>query len=87
MRRIIKNGIIRAGYGTNTDRYHQLYAIIYDKEKYKSTNNNDFISKGTLENIKNDYVEEGLQASQTIENLNKKINNLESLVPARTSTR
>lgn len=83
---INKAGIIKMGNGANlAGNNMRISAELYNKESYETINNYTFIGKGTLENIKEKYVEEGLQASETIEKLNKKINDLESLVPVRTS--
>lgn len=63
-----KPGVIGVGtyYACSATRTGYLYAITQTLDKYNSVNANGFISKGTLENIKDDYIKRGL-TENTIE--------------------
>jgi hypothetical protein len=60
-----KGGVYRnsATYNVDTSTGGLLRCIINSLAQYKNRATNAFVSKGTLENIKDTYVNEGLQAS------------------------
>lgn len=55
-------GVLRTSgdYATNRDGYGNLFALGRTTSEYKSGSSHMFISKTTLENIKDDYVKRGL---------------------------
>ena len=46
-----KGGVIKTGYGSNVDSNGNLYASNFSYANYQTAGNNNFISKGTLENV------------------------------------
>lgn len=75
-----KGGVIKGNLnGFNVDSSGTPSANVYTKETYDSGNESIFISKGTLENIKNDYV-------GTSEPINVLNDNLDNIVPKQTAT-
>ena len=75
-----KGGVIKGNLnGFNVDSSGTPLANVYNKESYDSANESVFISKGTLENIKNDYV-------GTSEPINVLNDTLDNIVPKQTAT-
>lgn len=75
-----KGGVIKGNLnGFNVDPSGTPLANVYNKENYDSANESVFISKGTLENIKDDYV-------GTSEPINVLNDNLDNVVPKQTAT-
>lgn len=58
-------GVIKTApvYGTQTDSTGRLLGSIQSLDQYNSFTNNGLVSKGTLENVKNDYVKRGITAN------------------------
>lgn len=58
----INSGIIKLGgaLGASLNANHNLQANVYSDANYNDKSSNIFISKGTLENIKNKYVKDAL---------------------------
>ena len=46
-----KGGVVKTGYGSNVDSNGNLYASNFSYANYQTAGNNNFISKGTLENV------------------------------------
>ena len=46
-----KGGVVKTGYGSNVDSNGNLYASNISYANYQTAGNNNFISKGTLENV------------------------------------
>ena len=75
-----KGGVIKGNLnGFNVDSSGTPLANVYNKESYDSGNESIFISKGTLENIKNDYV-------GTSEPINVLNDTLDNVIPKQTAT-
>ena len=75
-----KGGVIKGNLnGFNVDSSGTPLANVYNKESYDSGNESIFISKGTLENIKDDYV-------GTSEPINVLNDTLDNVVPKQTAT-
>lgn len=75
-----KGGVIKGNLnGFNVDSSGTPSANVYNKENYDSANESVFISKGTLENIKDDYV-------GTSEPINVLNDTLDNVVPKQTVT-
>ena len=68
-----KGGVIKTdAYSVETDSNGFLRGKILTKEQFVATGNSDIISKGTMENIKDDYVE----SSNPVITLNNTLDNL-----------
>ena len=68
-----KGGVVKGNLnGFNVDSSGTPLANVYTKENYDSANESIFISKGTLENIKDDYV----GASEPVSELNDTLDNV-----------
>lgn len=75
-----KGGVIKGNLnGFNVDSSGTPLANVYNKENYDSANESIFISKGTLENIKDDYV-------GTSEPINVLNDTLDNVIPKQTAT-
>ena len=75
----VQAGVVRLSNGMTIDQKNgNVFCVTNTKDNYKNAGNGTFISKGTLENIKDDYV----GSSQPIQNLN---DNLENVVPKETA--
>ena len=75
-----KGGVIKGNLnGFNVNSSGTPLANVYNKENYDSVNESIFISKGTLENIKDDYV-------GTSEPINVFNDNLDNVIPKQTAT-
>ena len=75
-----KGGVIKGNLnGFNVDSSGTPLANVYNKENYDSGNESIFISKGTLENIKDDYV-------GTSEPINVLNDTLDNVIPKQTAT-
>lgn len=75
-----KGGVIKGNLnGFNVDSSGTPLANVYNKESYDSGNESVFISKGTLENIKDNYV-------GTSEPINVLNDTLDNIVPKQTAT-
>lgn len=75
-----KGGVIKGNLnGFNVDSSGTPLANVYNKENYDSADESIFISKGTLENIKNDYV-------GTSEPINVLNDTLDNVIPKQTAT-
>ena len=75
-----KGGVIKGNLnGFNVDSSGTPSVNVYNKENYDSGNESIFISKGTLENIKDDYV-------GTSEPINVLNDTLDNVVPKQTAT-
>ena len=71
----MKAGIVKGKiYGFNVDENGNPSANIYDSEAYKNILPYYFLSKGTLENIKNDYV----GSSQPVQDLTATVTNVQN---------
>ena len=59
------HGVVKGSnyYCANVNTEGNFYSVPLDLETYQSRTNSVFISKGTLENIKNNYVKEGVTAN------------------------
>ena len=71
-----KGGVIKTdAYSVETDSNGFLRGKILTKEQFVATGNSDIISKGTMENIKDDYVESSnplITLNNTLDNLVRK---------------
>ena len=61
-----KGGVVKTGNGALANSNGMLYSSVYTYDNYASTNNNIFISKGTLENVLNARIGDINTALDTI---------------------
>lgn len=73
--KVNKSGVVKLGvYGTNISEEGLLRSEVFDNGTYESQDSESFVSKGTLENIKDNYV----SSSKPIKDINS---SLDILIP------
>lgn len=76
----VQAGVVRLSNGMTIDpKNGNVFCVTNTNDNYKNAGKGTFISKGTLENIKNDYID----SSTPVQELN---NNLDNIIPKNTAS-